>query len=83
MEFHTILPVVHWLPKATFRALMRRTGRSFFAEEANLNLMTGRELSRAAAGADRFEHDVSWVLLGGWPSNLLLNMRRADIAAPR
>jgi ubiquinone/menaquinone biosynthesis C-methylase UbiE len=83
VEFHTILPVVHWLPKATFRSLMRRTGRGFFAEEANLNLMTRRELGLAAAGADGFEHDVSWVLLGGWPSNLLLNMRRADIAVPR
>ena len=83
VELHTILPVVHWLPKAMFRALMRRTGRGFFAEEANLNLMTGRELGLAAAGADGFEHHVSCVLLGGWPSNLLLNMRRADIAVSR
>jgi ubiquinone/menaquinone biosynthesis C-methylase UbiE len=37
IEFHTVLPVVHWLPKPLFRDLMRRTGRGFFAEEANLN----------------------------------------------
>jgi hypothetical protein len=76
VEFHTVLPVVHWLPKPMFRALMRRTGRAFFAEEGNLNLMTAPELRRAAAGSDRFEHRVSCVSLGGWPSNLLLSMRR-------
>ena len=36
VEFHTVLPLVHWLPKPVFRGLMRRTGRGFFAEEANL-----------------------------------------------
>src|SRR5687768_15625039 len=79
VEFHTSLPVVHWLPKATFRTVMRRTGRAFFAEEANLNLMSPRELRRAANaalddGAFRFEVDT--VALAGWPSNLLLIIRR-------
>jgi ubiquinone/menaquinone biosynthesis C-methylase UbiE len=78
MEFHTVLPLVHWLPKPMFRSLMRRTGRDFFAEEANLNLMTGAELNRAADLCEGFERNVSCVLLGGWPSNLLLNMRRSD-----
>jgi ubiquinone/menaquinone biosynthesis C-methylase UbiE len=82
VEFHTVLPLVHWLPKPMFRSLMRRTGRAFFAEEANLNLMTGAELARAAAGVGGFEHQVSRVGLGGWPSNLLLAMRRPQPAAP-
>jgi hypothetical protein len=75
VEFHTVLPLLHWLPKPTFRHLMRRTGRSFFADEANLNLMTARELAAAAAAAEgirRFEVTVSNVTLAGWPSNLLL-----------
>jgi hypothetical protein len=40
VEFHTVLPLVHWLPKQAFRGLMRRAGREFFAAEENLNLMT-------------------------------------------
>jgi hypothetical protein len=76
VEFHTVLPLVHWLPKDAFRALMRRTGRGFFADEHNLNLMTRAELARAAGAVDGFGHEVSNVLLGGWPSNLLLSMRR-------
>src|SRR5215467_13587606 len=78
--FHTVLPLVHWLPKEMFRALMRGTGRGFFAEEGNLNLMTAAELTRAASANGAFKHEVSHVALGGWPSNLLLNMHRIDAA---
>jgi hypothetical protein len=76
IEFHTVLPVVHWFPKPLCRDLMRRTGRGFFAQEANLNLMTTRELGRAAGGVSGFSATVSSVHLGGWPSNLLLTMQR-------
>ena len=79
IEFHTVLPLVHWLPKPMFRNLMRRTGRGFFADEANLNLMTASELRRAAASAlpdGAFEIAIKTASLGGWPSNLLLIGRR-------
>jgi hypothetical protein len=82
VEFHTVLPLVHWLPKEVFRTLMRYTGRGFFAEERNLNLMTAGALSRAASANPGFTHKVCSVALGGWPSNLLLNMRRIGAAAP-
>ena len=78
VEFHTVLPLVHWLPKPVFRGLMRRTGREFFAEEANLNLMTANEVRRAARTAldpARFDIEVSSASLAGWPSNLLLLVR--------
>jgi hypothetical protein len=60
---------------------MARTGRSFFAEEAHLNLMTAAELTGAATAVDGYSYKVSSVSLGGWPSNLLLNMRRTDSLA--
>ena len=60
---------------------MRRTGRDFFGDEANLNLMTAREFGRAAAGVTGFSATVSAVHLGGWPSNLLLTMRRDRASA--
>ncbi|HEX9301098.1 MAG TPA: methyltransferase domain-containing protein [Casimicrobiaceae bacterium] len=76
VEFHTVLPFVHWLPKPTFRALMRRTGRAFFADERNLDLLSRRDLSDAVAAIDAFEFGISSVALAGWPSNLLLVGRR-------
>lgn len=77
IEFHTVLPLVHWLPKPVFRSLMRRTGRGFFAEETNLNLMTGKEMTAAADGVAGFDSELSYVSLAGWPSNILLAMRRS------
>jgi len=84
VEFHTVLPLVHWFPRPIFRKLMRRTGRHFFAEEANLNLMTAAELgiaARAAFNVHKFEYRVSSVRLGGWPSNLLLVGVRSPISS--
>ena len=58
---------------------MRRTGRAFFAEKLNLNLMTAKELRAAAtmalSGRD-FRFTVQSVALAAWPSNLLLVARR-------
>lgn len=78
IEFHTVLPLVHWLPKPTFRRLMPLSGRTFFAKEENLNLMSGSQLRTAAEQAcgDAFEISLRVARLGGWASNLLLVGRR-------
>jgi ubiquinone/menaquinone biosynthesis C-methylase UbiE len=76
IEFHTQLPLVHWLPKSACRAVLQRLGYAFFAEEKNLNLMSRSEL-RAIAG--RFEGWNSQILgakLFGWTTNLILFSER-------
>jgi SAM-dependent methyltransferase len=74
IEFHTVLPVVHWLPKRHFRTLMRATGRSFFAEESNLNLMSRSDLLAYARLACEDHFDISVVVerLALWPANLIV-----------
>jgi Methyltransferase domain len=76
IELHTAMPLVHWLPKQAFRALMRASGNAFFAEEANLNLLTARELGIISSRIEGFVFRTSSVWLGAWPSNLLLIGRR-------
>jgi hypothetical protein len=44
LEFHTKLPLLHWLPKAQHRAALSTLGMSFWASEGNLNLLTRMEL---------------------------------------
>jgi ubiquinone/menaquinone biosynthesis C-methylase UbiE len=72
VEFHSVLPLVHWLPRPWFWSALRATGRGVLADEAILNLMGAADLRRAAseAGLKRFE--IQSVRLGLWPSNLLL-----------
>ena len=76
VEFHTVLPLIHWLPKRAFRWVMNRTGREFFGDERNLNLLAASELRRVVARIDDFSFSLSSVALCGWPSNLLLTGRR-------
>jgi hypothetical protein len=78
VEVHTQLPLVHWLPKPLFGTLMRGCGLGFFADEANLNLLTARELRSIAAQVEGFSFKIASVSLGGWPSNLLLIGRRGE-----
>jgi SAM-dependent methyltransferase len=44
VEFHSILPLVHWLPPVWFRRVLRWLGKDFWAKEENLNLLTQPEL---------------------------------------
>jgi hypothetical protein len=44
VEVHTFVPFLHWLPAPWYRAVWRRIGLDFWADEANLNLLGLREL---------------------------------------
>jgi Methyltransferase domain len=72
VEFHTTLPLVHWLPPKVFRALLRRVGHHFYAQEANLNLMSRNDLRNAAREAGIANFHIETVRLGPWSSNLIL-----------
>ena len=73
VEFHTVLPLIHWLPKPVFRGLLRAMGKGFFADEDNLNLLTASELRDLATKIGLQKFCVASVGLGGWPTNLLLS----------
>lgn len=45
IEFHTVLPLIHWLPASWFRKILKFLGKNFWAQEENLNLLTAKELS--------------------------------------
>ena len=83
LEFHTKLPVLHWLPRPAHRAALRTLGRTTWAQESHLRLVGPaelRELARRALGSVfTFELRQVWSL--GMPSNLVLLARRisADV----
>jgi len=70
VEVHTFVPFLHWLPAPVHRAVWRRTGLSFWAEEANLNLMGVRELRRLLPSGGRAQ--IRLLRTFGWPSNIEL-----------
>ena len=40
LEFHTKIPLIHWLPKKIHRMILKFIGLNFFADENNLNLLS-------------------------------------------
>lgn len=72
VEFHTVLPLLHWLPAPAFRHTLLFMKKDFFADERNLNLLSQRSLGQAAraAGIERFS--VESISLYGWATNLIL-----------
>lgn len=46
IEFHTKLPLIHWLPKKTHRFIISLLGFKFLAIEKNLNLLNQKNLEQ-------------------------------------
>lgn len=44
VEFHTAVPLLHWLPPSWFRAVLRLLGKHSFATEENLNLFSQKDV---------------------------------------
>jgi Methyltransferase domain len=76
VEFHTVLPLVHWLPKRAFRKLLRNTRYDFFSREENLNLLDRQGLVRLCDRLTEWEVAVEGQRLLGVPSNLIVTLRR-------
>lgn len=76
IEFHTQLPLVHWLPKSWFRRFLVLIGQPDLAMEANLNLVTEYELRRMLIHHSDWSFDFSSARLFGWKSNIVLFARK-------
>jgi hypothetical protein len=78
LEFHTILPFLHWLPRRWHRAALRALGQTLWAQESHLRLVTAGELRAMAADAlgEHFTFEVRRIWALGMPSNLILLARR-------
>jgi hypothetical protein len=76
IEFHTQLPLLHWLPKGWFRRILAGMGQTELAKEENLNLMTERDLRKAVEGVSDWSFRFDEARLLGLRSNLVLFGRR-------
>jgi hypothetical protein len=79
IEFHTVLPFAHWLPKGYYHKLLIALDRGFFADENNLNLLSSRTLAQLAKAAGIQNFDIKSVSLLALPTNLLLIARKPGV----
>jgi SAM-dependent methyltransferase len=71
IDFHKMMPFLHWLPQPWYRAILGRMGDRFYSQEANLNLMTKRDLARLFGDAG-VPFEVIPYRFMGFVSNLLV-----------
>lgn len=72
IEFHTLIPLFHWLPKSMHRKFLRVLGLNFFAEEKNLNLTSKKELENIFCQYPDWSFNIRTIKLLGMASNLIL-----------
>ncbi len=76
IELHTQIPLLHWLPAARYRRMLRRIGKDFYADERNLNLLDQRVLEAMLRQFPGIEYRFVKMRLLGWCSNLLVVIRK-------
>jgi ubiquinone/menaquinone biosynthesis C-methylase UbiE len=76
VEFHTALPLVHWLPPAIFRSIISMLGHDVLSKEEHLNLLGRKDIVSLCDELGLGIYSIDTVRLGGVSSNLLLTIRR-------
>lgn len=76
IEVHTLLPLLHWLPKSLHRKILFYLRHDFYAQEQNLNLLDQRTLGHfcRTLGVDSFK--IHTLRTFGWISNLILIIKK-------
>jgi len=72
LEFHTKLPIIHWLPKKFHRKILRLLGLKFFSEEKNLNLLSQYDFKLIMGKLNQNKYEIKHVNFFLVKSNLIL-----------
>lgn len=79
LEFHTYLPILHWLPKKWHRKFLKMLGMEYLSKEENLNLLDSRTLENICRELD-LPCRIAYVRFLGIKSNLLLIISKTRAA---
>lgn len=72
VDFHTLLPFVHWLPRTISTRILNALGLSYFSKEENLNLLSQKNLTEFMDQLNIDKFQVRSIKLLAMKSNLLL-----------
>ena len=72
LEFHTKIPIIHWLPKKIHRRILKFLGLKFFAEEKNLNLLSQYDFKSIMRELNQINYEIKYINFLFIKSNLIL-----------
>lgn len=69
LDFHTLLPLLHWLPQSQHQQILSLLGKLFWASTDNLNLLSANRLRQHFPVSQLVA--IEPARLFGWPSKLI------------
>ena len=72
IDFHTQIPLIHWLPKNIHRKILSLIGLKFYSEEKNLNLLSVSDLRNFLNNFDNIKYEIRYIRLFGFKSNFII-----------
>jgi hypothetical protein len=75
IEFHTVTPLLHYLPTRVYRPIYAAAGFEFFSKEENLNLLDANQFLNLLRPDARERAELTFHRFLGINSNLLLSIR--------
>ena len=78
IDFHTNLPLIHWLPKKIHRKILRFIGLNFYSTEENLNLLSESNLINICKKLDIKNFKIIKHKLLFMTSNLILVIKKSS-----
>ena len=72
IDFHTQIPLIHWLPKKIHRKILSLIGLKFYSKEENLNLLSTTDLINLLNNFDTIQYEVRYINLLGFKSNCII-----------
>ena len=73
IEFHTKLPLIHWLPKTIFRKILLLLNMKYFADEKNMNLLSKNDLKKILnIFSQKIDYKIYNIYFLGFVSNFLI-----------
>ena len=72
IEFHTKLPLIHWLNKTLYRKILKKINLNFFSKEENLNLLSQSDLTLIMKKLNFEKYEIKKIKFLYFSSNLIL-----------
>jgi hypothetical protein len=71
-DFHTKIPLIHWLPKKIHRKILKFLGFNFLSKEKNLNLLTKKDLVNIMKELNQNKYQFFHIRFLFFKSNIIL-----------
>lgn len=78
IDFHTLIPFIHLLPKNLHRKILKIIGLNFISKEENLNLLTINDLLKICINEKFKNFYIKKIKIFGLTSNIILVLKKIN-----